>query len=79
MLTEHQVAKSIRVKIFGAHADYEELEKEVNEWLSNCEEHIFDITYRHCFSAWSEKNSPTGVGMEREFSMMVTYGQSSLQ
>jgi hypothetical protein len=77
MLTENQGRGTIKVKIFSSES-YEKLENEVNEWLSNCEEHIFDIIYKHCFTAWPEPDQTAGLGMEREFSVMVVYGQTGM-
>ena len=72
------IGKNIKVKIFSGMSygdNYEQLENEVNEWLSNCKDTIFDIKYKHCFSAWSEPEKRSGVGMEREYSVMVIYGK----
>ena len=73
MLTKGQ---NIKVKIFLNDAQ-EKLEEEVNAWLRKCRDEVFDIQYKHCYSAWHEE-SFTGVGMEREFSIMVIYGKKDV-
>ena len=69
------IGKNIKVKFFPVIEYGERLENDVNKWLSNCKETVFDIQYQHCFNAWGREQAITGVGMEREFSVMIVYGK----